>query len=95
MCNLDECLCHTCSALHVAAGLLNCNTAWLKLATAQDAKVALFYQCKYITKNPAELIESISILVNCKRLAVKYGSSAEDAGRWLVVGVVRVRGVNV
>ena len=61
------------------SALLDCNTACLTIGTGMDAKVTLYYETKYLVKNSAKLIESVSLLISARELALKYGSTAEDA----------------
>ena len=57
------------------SGLLLCNTANLKLGAEQDARNAAFYQEKYISKNPCELAESLSLLIAARKIALRYGET--------------------
>ena len=63
------------------SGFLGCNTANLKTGTAQDAKAALYYQVKYLSKNPCELVESLTLLLAAQKIVACHGGSvADDAG---------------
>ena len=51
--------------------LMLCNTAILPVGNAQDAtKANLYYNAKYLSKNPVELTECLPLLLAARRLAL-------------------------
>lgn len=65
----------------VFTALTGCNTAMYFMGTAEQAKQAMFYVVKYITKNKVDLMASVSVLHQArKKVAVPGASIAEDSG---------------
>ena len=64
----------------VNAALLGCNTNVGILGSDSQAKAGLCYLLKYITKPPAEILESLSLMYNARRTIRDYPSRAEDSG---------------
>ena len=58
---------------NLISGFLGCNTANLKTGTAADTKAVLYYQVKYLSKNPCDLIESLSLLLAARKIALRFG----------------------
>lgn len=56
------------------ATALQCNTNVVPLATAQDAKIALFYLIGYVTKGGTPLGNSLALLANAQHRLSLYGS---------------------
>lgn len=51
----------------ICSALLGCNTNLSILGSDEQAKAALCYLLKYITKSPTELIHSIALLYHARR----------------------------
>ena len=64
----------------VISALLGCNTATYILGSDAQAKAALCYLLKYITKPPAEISRSLVLLHNARSTIQTYPSQAEDTG---------------
>jgi hypothetical protein len=62
------------------SGCLQCNTCITKVGCAVDARAQLHYNVKYCAKNSAELAESLSLVLTARAAALRYGSTADDAG---------------
>ena len=60
--------------------LLGCNTNIGILGSDAQAKAALCYLLKYITKNPSELTHVISLISDARDTIEKYPSQADDTG---------------
>jgi hypothetical protein len=63
----------------LATGLLACNTNSVFLGATEDAKPALYYIIKYVSKDCTELASCLSVLQYAIDLKRKYPSSARDA----------------
>lgn len=63
----------------IAASCCQCNTNISVLGGGKDAQNATQYLVKYLSKNPAELIESVPLLHTARKMAMRYGSVADDA----------------
>lgn len=64
----------------VAAVLLGCNTNLSILGSDSQSKASMCYLLKYITKPPAEIFQSLSLLYHARMKIQKYPSKAEDTG---------------
>lgn len=60
--------------------LLGCNTNFSLLGSDAQAKAALSYLIKYVTKPPAELAHSLSLLYHCRKDVQQRPSVADDSG---------------
>jgi hypothetical protein len=63
----------------LATALLACNTNSVFLGATEDAKAALYYIIKYVSKDCTELASCLSILQYAIDLKKKYPSAAKDA----------------
>jgi hypothetical protein len=71
----------------VASAVLGCNTNASVLGSDAQSKAALCYLLKYVTKPPAELAHSLSLLYNARKIVEQYPSRAEDSGTVLRTGM--------
>ena len=60
------------------SGLLLCNTCNTPVGCGLDAKAEVYYNCKYCTKNPVKIAESLPLLQSARRRAIKYPSRADE-----------------
>ena len=65
---------------HVLMSIANCNMAIYPMGTAASAKAQFMYTCKYVCKNPAEIMSLLSILHDAARHIDNYPSTADDTG---------------
>lgn len=65
---------------HVLMSVANCNMAIYPMGTAASAKAQFMYTCKYVCKNPTEILSLLSILHDAARHVDKNPSTAEDTG---------------
>ena len=63
------------------SGLLLCNTYNTPVVCVLDAKAAVYYNCKYCTKNPVKITESLPLLQSARRREIKYPSRADEANK--------------
>ena len=63
-----------------AANLLPCNMCVEPLGTISEARGSLHYLAKYLSKNPVELTNTLSLIHAAQQNAMKYPSRAEDTG---------------
>ncbi len=59
---------------------LCCNTSMQVLVAPAEAKTAMFYICKYVSKNPFEIKRVIPLLFQADQQLHTFGSKAVDAG---------------
>ncbi len=71
----------------VASAVLGCNTNASVLGSDAQSKAALCYLLKYVTKPPAELAHSLSLLYNARKIVEEYPSRAEDSGTVIRTGM--------
>jgi hypothetical protein len=64
----------------LTSALLGCNTNVSLLGSDAQAKAALSYLIKYVTKPPAELAHSLSLLYHCRKDVQQNPSVADDSG---------------
>ena len=64
----------------VASVLLGCNTDASMLGSDSQAKLALCYILIYMTKPPAQLTKTISLVLHAREQVEQYPSKAEDTG---------------
>jgi hypothetical protein len=64
----------------VCTAALNCNTAMYFLGCSEQARAALFYLVKYMTKDSVKVSASMAVLLDAKQHLDKYPSTAEDSG---------------
>lgn len=65
---------------HILMSVANCNMAIYPMGTAASAKAQFMYTCKYVCKNPAEILSLLSILHDAALHVERYPSTAEDTG---------------
>ena len=65
---------------HVLMSVANCNMAIYPMGTAASAKAQFMYTCKYVCKNPAEILSLLSILHDAALHVDRNPSTAEDTG---------------
>ncbi len=65
---------------HVLMSIANCNMAIYLMGTAASAKAQFMYTCKYVCKNPTEIMSLLSILHDAARHVDIHPSTAEDSG---------------
>ena len=66
-------------AYKLISSLLRCNTSMQTLVTPIQAKVAMFYTCKYWSKDPFELSSTLSQCPQAQISIRKWGSTAANA----------------
>ncbi len=71
----------------VQSAVLGCNTNASILGSDAQAKAALCYLLKYVTKPPAELAHSLSLLHHARRTIELYPSKAKDSGSTIRTGI--------
>jgi hypothetical protein len=64
----------------IISASLGCNTCLEPLGSTEQAKSAVYYQVKYITKKSTELTNTLSVFYESKKKIDRYPSRAEDAG---------------
>jgi hypothetical protein len=64
----------------IISASIGCNTCLEPLGSREQAKAAVFYQLKYITKQLTEITNTLSVLYQSKKLVNKYPSKADDSG---------------
>ena len=64
----------------VASALLGCNTDADMLGSDSQAKLALCYILMYMTKPPAQLTKTISLILHAREQVALYPSRAQDTG---------------
>jgi hypothetical protein len=64
----------------LTSALLGCNTNVSLLGSDAQAKAALSYLIKYVTKPPAELAHSLSLLYHFRKYVQQCPSVADDSG---------------
>ena len=65
---------------HVLMCVANCNMAVYPMGSAASAKAQFMYTCKYVCKNPAEILSLLSILHDAAIHIEKHPSTADDSG---------------
>jgi hypothetical protein len=69
-----------------ATSVLNCNTAAYLLGGKQQAKSALFYLLKYLTKDGVQLANSLAVLHSARQHIEQYPSIAVNTGTTQRIG---------
>ena len=59
---------------------IGCNTANYLLGSAEQAKATCFYMLDYVVKNTVELTNSLSVIYEARKTAMRYPSRADDRG---------------
>jgi hypothetical protein len=65
----------------ILSAAVGCNTAIDLLGSTEQAKSALYYLIKYVTKNPTELANTISVIFHCQRKIKEYPYDAGSPER--------------
>ena len=64
----------------ILMSVANCNMACYPMGTAASAKSTFMYTCKYVCKNPTEIMSLLSILYHAAKHVENNPSTAEDTG---------------
>ena len=64
----------------ICTSCLKCNTSMQPLVAPPEARSAMYYICKYVSKHPYMLQRLVPLLAQAKIQIHKYGSKAADAG---------------
>lgn len=74
----------------IMAAELRSNTNTACLGGGEDVRSALYYLTKYIAKNPADLLECISLLKAARKASLRQKSVAEDADEDTIAGLQKI-----
>ena len=61
------------------SGILLCNTCNTPFGCGLDAKASVYYNCKYCTKIPVKITESLPLLQSARQRSIKYPSRYDEA----------------